>query len=127
MKLLRPLVSCALAAVLPGCGEEKNALVYEGRQAVQCGSRGLTTAESAQKLIDGGIDVIASNCGIVTGQVYAAVCGAGTGEILIHEIRSENVRDAEQRGFNPVRELQDPVSGTTWEKVDCQTGIVLPD
>ncbi|SRR5690349_22622676 len=134
MKRIPPMLVCALGAGLLGCGDEKapgtihrgDVLVYEGRQAVQCGSRGLTTQESAQKLINGGIDVIASNCGVVTGVVYAAVCGQATGEILIHEIRRVNVPDAEQRGFNPVVELQDPVSGVSWEKVDCQTGVVLP-
>ena len=134
MKRIPPMLVCALGAGLPGCGDDKapgtihrgDVLVYEGRQAVQCGSRGLTTQESAQKLINGGIDVIASNCGVVTGVVYAAICGQATGEILIHEIRRVNVPDAEQRGFNPVVELQDPVSGVSWEKVDCQTGVVLP-
>ena len=93
---------------------------------MQCGSRGLTTRQSAQKLVDGGIDVIASHCGAVTGVVYVALCGTETGEILIHEIRGVNLRDAEQLGFNPVTELQDPASGTSWEKVDCQTGVVIP-
>ena len=120
-------------AGLGACGGEEpqgvipgDALVYESRQAITCGTRGLTTQQSAQKLIDGGIDVIASNCGVVTGVAYAAVCGQATGEILIHEIRRVNVPDAEQRGFNPVTELQDPVSGVSWEKVDCETGVVLP-
>jgi len=134
MKHIPPLLVCAMGAGLLGCDGDKapgtvragDVLVYEGRQAVQCGSRGLTTGQSAQKLIDGGIDVIASNCGVVTGVAYAAVCGQATGEILIHEIRRVNVPDAEQRGFNPVTELQDPVSGVSWEKVDCETGMVLP-
>ena len=134
MKHIRAKLAAVLAVLLPGCGDEPapgtsqpgDLLVYESRQAVQCGSRGLTTGQSAQKLIDGGIDVIASNCGVVTGVAYAAVCGQATGEILIHEIRRVNVPDAEQRGFNPVTELQDPVSGVSWEKVDCETGVVLP-
>jgi hypothetical protein len=134
MSHLRPLLACALAAGFLGCGDDPapgtiragDSLVYEGRQSVQCGSRGLTPGQSAQRLIEGGIDVIASNCGVMTGIFYAAVCGEATGEILIHEIRSVNLPDAEQRGFNPVTELQDPVSGTSWEKVDCQTGVVLP-
>ena len=134
MSHLRPMLACALAAGFLGCGDDPapgtiragDSLVYEGRQSVQCGSHGLTTGQSAQKLIEGGIDVIASHCGAVTGVVYVALCGTETGEILIHEIRGVNLRDAEQRGFNPVTELQDPASGTNWEKVDCQTGVVIP-
>jgi len=134
MNPIRSMQIClALGAVLSGCGDEKapgtvhagDVLVYEGRQAVQCGSRGLTTGQSAQKLINGGIDVLASNCGVVTGVAYPALCGQPTGEILIHEIRSVNVPDAEQHGFNPVVELQDPAAGVSWEKVDCQTGVVI--
>lgn len=134
MKNTRSVLACALWAGILGCGDDPapgttqpgDLLVYEGRQSVQCGSRGLTTQQSAQKLIDGGIDVIASNCGIVTGVAHAAVCGEATGEILIHEIRGVNLPDAERRGFNPVVELQDRASGTNWEKVDCQTGVVIP-
>lgn len=134
MKHTPPILAWALAAGLCGCDGEKapgtiragDALVYESRQAVQCGSRGLTTSQSAQKLINGGIDVIASNCGVVSGVAYVALCGTETGEILIHEIPAVNIPDAEQRGFNRVTELQDPVSGISWEKVDCQTGAVLP-
>jgi len=134
MKHIPAMLATVVALGLPGCGGDPapgtsqpgDLLVYESRQAVQCGSRGLTTQQSAQKLVNGGIDVIASSCGVVTGVVYIALCGTETGEILIHEIRGVNLRDAEQRGFNPVTELQDPASGTSWEKVDCQTGVAIP-
>ena len=140
------LLSCLLGAGLGGCGgggddspgllpigpppgaiHPGDALVYEGRQSLQCGTRGLTTQESAQKLVNGGIDVVLSNCGVITGVVYAAVCGAGTGEILIHEIRAVNLPDAEKRGFKSVVTLTDPIAGTDWAKVDCQTGAMIPD
>lgn len=109
-----------------GTTQPGDILVYEGRQSLQCETRGLTTRESAQKLINGGIDVIASNCGAITGIAYPALCGSPTGEILIHEIRQVNLPDAEQRGFQPVRTLQDPIKGTGWNKVDCETGVTLP-
>ena len=100
--------------------------VYEGRQSVQCGSRGLTTQESAQKLINGGIDVVRSACGVMTGVAFPALCGSGTGEILLHEIRSVNLVDAEQRGFKSVATLQIPAQGRDYARVDCQTGALLP-
>jgi len=101
-------------------------LVYESRQSVQCGSRGLTTQQSALKLTHGGIDVVQSACGAMTGVGFPAVCGAGTGEILMHEIRSVSLSDAEQLGFQSVATLQNPALGTDYAWVDCQTGLVMP-
>ena len=101
-------------------------LVYESRQAIQCTSRGLTTQASAQKLVNGGIDVLESNCGVNTNLVFAAVCGAGTGDILIHKIRGSNLADAEQRGFSSVDTLRNPTTGIGYAKVDCDTGAPLP-
>ena len=134
------LLTAVTTAMLAACGSESgdapspidkitpvtNTLVYEGRQSVQCGTRGLTTQQSAQKLVDGGIDVLESNCGVITGMFYAAVCGGGTGDILIHKIRKENLADAEALGFKSVTELQDPAQGTDYAKVDCDTGVLIP-
>ena len=106
---------------LPG-----DVLVYESRQAIQCTSRGLTSQASAQKLVNGGIDVLESNCGVNTNLVFAAVCGAGNGDILIHKIRSSNLADAEQRGFSAVATLSNPTTGIGYAKVDCDTGAPLP-
>ena len=103
-----------------------NVLVYELRQTVQCGPPGLTTQQSAQKLVNGGIDVLESNCGVSTGVAFIAVCGAGTGELIIHKIRGANLGDAEQLGFNPVEELVSSAAGTGYMKVDCDTGAPLP-
>jgi hypothetical protein len=110
----------------PGQVRIGNTWVYEGRQSLQCGSRGLTTQQSAQKLINGGIDVVQSACGVMTGVAFPAVCGAGTGEILLHEIRTVNLVDAEQRGFKAAATLQNPARGTDYARVDCQTGAPLP-
>jgi hypothetical protein len=133
------LLTAATCATLGACGGGEstkdplrservtagNILVYESRQAIQCESRGLTTQASAQKLVNGGIDVLESNCGVNTGMVYAAVCGNGNGDILIHKIRSANLADAEQRGFNSVDELRNPTVGIGYAKVDCDTGTPL--
>jgi len=120
-------------AGLGACGGEEHqgvipgdALVYESRQAITCGTRGLTTQQSAQKLINGGIDVVRSNCGVITGIVLPAVCGIDSAEIIIHEIRSSNLRDAGQRGFHPVTELVDPAHEMGYMKVDCETRAPLP-
>ena len=76
--------------------------------------------------MNGGIDVLESNCGVNTGLAFAAVCGNGTGDILIHRIRSSNLADAEQRGFSSVDTLRGPTIGIGYAKVDCDTGAPLP-
>ena len=133
------LLTAASCATLGACGGEStedslrtetisfgDVLVYESRQAIQCTTRGLTTQESAQKLVNGGIDVLESNCGVNTNLVFAAVCGAGTSDILIHKVRSANLADAEQRGFSSAATLSNPTTGIGYEKVDCDTGAPLP-
>ena len=138
-KITLLLLTAASCAMLGACGGETtegksptekissgDVLVFESRQAIQCGSRGLTTQQSAQKLVNGGIDVLESNCGVVTGVVQAAVCGIRTHDIIIHRIREVNLADAERLGFDSVVTLRDPVQGIDYAKVDCDTGALLP-
>jgi hypothetical protein len=139
-KVTASLLTALTCATLGACGggesaddpmkeiraPSDNVLVYESRQSLQCGTRGLTTQQSAQKLVNGGIDVLESNCGVQTGVAFVTVCGAGTGEILIHKIRQSNLEDAERLGFGPVADLVDPAAGTNYAKVDCDTGAPLP-
>ena len=96
-----------------------NRLVFESRQSLQCESDGLTPEQSAQKLTNGGIDVIRSTCGNQTGVGFPAVCGGPTGEILVHEIRAVNIEDAEELGFAVVEALVDQATGTGYELIDC--------
>ena len=138
-KITLLLLTAATCAMLGACGGETtegksptekitsgDVLVFESRQAIQCGSRGLTTQQSAQKLVNGGIDVLESNCGVNTGVAFATLCGLGTGDILIHKIRRVNLADAEQLGFSSVATLQNPAAGIGYAKVDCETGAPLP-
>ena len=78
---------------------------------------------SAQKLIDAGVDVLRSSCGVRTGVSYAAVCGGPSGDILVHEIRSVNIRDANRLGFQEISILVDASAGTGYQLVDCDTGM----
>ncbi len=94
-------------------------LVYADRGSRQCESGGISPEESAQTLIDAGIDVLQSNCGIRTGVFFPAVCGGGTGEIVVHKIRGVNLIAAEQLGFQPISVLVDPAEGTSYRLVDC--------
>ena len=137
-KITPLLLTAVTCAMLGACGGESaedpservstgDVLVYESRQAIQCTTRGLTTQQSAQKLVNGGIDVLESNCGVNTNLVFVTVCGAGTGDILIHKIRKVNLPDAERLGFSSVATLQNPTTGIGYVKVDCDTGALLPE
>ena len=103
-----------------------NVLVYQGRQSVQCGPKGLSPEQGAQTLINGGIDVLKSGCGGMTDVFYPAVCGAGDGSILLHEIRRENLPDAERLGLKDVATLRNKSTGLGYVWVDCDTGAPLP-
>jgi len=136
-------VVVALSMLTIGCGgegestgqsEDKtrevaagNALVFQGRQSVQCGPPGLSPEQGAQTLINGGIDVLQSGCGVTTSNaIQPAVCGAADGKILLHEIRRENVADAERLGLHDVETLRNPTTGAGYIWVDCDTGARLP-
>ena len=108
------LVACPGDSDTPG-----DILVYADREVVQCESDGVPLEASAQILINAGIDVLQSSCGIRTGVEYPAVCGGITGDILVHEIRSVNLPDAEQLGFQEIRTLIDAAAGTSYQLVDC--------
>ena len=74
---------------------------------------------SAQILIDAGIDVLWSSCGIKTGVTVPAVCDSPSLAILVHEIRTVNLQDAERLGFQEARLLVDASAGTDYELTDC--------
>ena len=124
---------CALFVLgLSACGDEDgaggvapgNTLVFEGSGSVQCGPPGMTPQQSAQTLINGGIDVVESGCGAMTGVAFPTLCGVADGDILLHELRAANLRDAEQLGFSSVSVLRNS-EGRGYAWVDCQTGAII--
>jgi hypothetical protein len=120
------LLAIAMGASLGKCSQEGGAdtVVYEGRASVQCGSSGMSPEQSALKLTSAGLEVMQSACGVITGLSFPAVCGGPDGKILLHQIRSTNLRDAEVLGFTSAAVLHDPSSGRDYERVDCQTGKI---
>ena len=98
---------------------ETDFLVYEDREARQCESDGISPVASAQVLIDGGLDVIRTTCGFQTGVEYPTVCGAKTADIIVHQIRSVNLPDAEKLGFQNIITLVDVAAGTSYQLNDC--------
>lgn len=120
---------CVVTLLIVACREDlvtpevlvttDDLLVYSDREVRQCESDGVSLEANAQILINAGIDVIKSTCGIRTGVEYPTVCGGATGDILVHEIRSVNLSDAEQLGFQEMSTLIDAAAGTSYELVDC--------
>lgn len=94
-------------------------LVYADREARQCESDGVSPEASAQILITAEVEILQSTCGIRTGVAFAAVCGGGTADILVHEIRSVNLPDAEELGFQEISTLINAAADTGYELVDC--------
>ena len=93
-----------------GDNKAATATVFEEKNSIQCGSSGLSTEQSQQTLITGGIDVIQSKCAYNHLTAFASVCGAGTSEILVHEISKQNMVDAEKLGFTDTDDINNDYS-----------------
>lgn len=97
---------CHGASIESNEENEEQVLVFISNEAIQCEFKGLMPAETAQKLINIGVDVIESQCGMIGGGVMA-LCGLSTQEINIHTIHSQNVEDAKGAGFRPVSFIEE--------------------
>lgn len=119
------MVCVALASAACGGGQGGGdggvspTLVFKDRDARQCETDGLSPEQTARQLAEAGIDVLDSTCGRRTGVAYTSVCGAGTDDIVVHEIRAANVSHAEELGFARVETLVDAEQGTGYELLDC--------
>ena len=102
-----PLIA-AICAFTTSCGgsnssdsEINSVQVFISNGSIHCGFEGNSPAQTAQLLIQNGIDVIESQCGIITGLARPAVCGSATDEVNIHTIFRANQNAAEELGFQP--------------------------
>jgi hypothetical protein len=112
MKII-PLTSLSMSALLTACAGDPapkpdtgTAYVFTSKGSIQCESTGQTRAQSAQPLIDAGIDVVSSRCAYDTSFATIALCGAGTNEIIIHEIPQASLVDAENLGYASTQTLK---------------------
>ena len=125
---MKIIIICLVTLTLIGCSNggssntppEENIIVYISKGSTQCFEGGVSPNESAQVLIDSGIDVIDTFCGSLTGVLFPAVCGGATGEILAHEIREVNLSSANELGYETIEGLVDNESGTGYEIAECQ-------
>ncbi len=121
---MKRLNCLALLAVITACTSSNDVnvnheIVYINDAAIQCEFEGLSEVETAQILIDSGIDVLHSQCGYITGIAIEAQCGLGDSNINLHTINSQNVSDAISLGFLPVSELNNS-DDKGYEIIDCQ-------
>lgn len=111
------------AALLAACTDDESglpALVFEsGPRLAQCEAPAITPQQSAAKLTQAGIDVHATSCGMRTGVAYAAVCGGGTPDIILHDIPAGAVAEAGALGFLPADGLVDAARQTGWQRIPC--------
>lgn len=94
-------------------------MVYINNGSIQCESKGLAPATTAQTLIDHDIEVMQSQCGRLSGMAVAAQCGLGDININIHTINTDKLAGAEALGFQPVATLKND-SGAGYTINDCR-------
>jgi hypothetical protein len=121
------LISLVTVLFLVDCEERNDSsessdtvTAFKSKGAVQCGSPGMTAHKSAQLLTNNGFDVVSSHCGIETNLGIAAVCGAATINVNIHEIRISNLSDAEDLDYRDVTALENESTGAGYEIVECK-------
>jgi hypothetical protein len=125
------LMVCALGVVLGACANDDAAVapdsitVFVSAQMRQCEEGGVTPEQSAARLAAADVPASRSSCGVLTGMVYPAVCGAGNGRILLHDIPRAQQAVAEGLGFAEVDSLTD-AEGPGFMRLDCATGAPLP-
>ena len=89
-----------------GAANENYAIIYINDGAVQCESKGLSKEQTAQKLIDNGIDVVDSQCGYLSNIVVPTLCGLGDANINLHIINAQDLSKAQTLGFESVLTLK---------------------
>lgn len=110
-----------VAVSILSCSQSDNTenfgIVYINDGAIQCEFEGLSETETAQILVDAGIDVIESQCGFLTGVSVVDQCGAGDITINLHTIPIQNLPDAQTMGFESIETLNN----------DADTGYAITD
>jgi hypothetical protein len=80
--------------------------VYRKSGRKQCEGGGMTLQQSQAKLRENGLMVQESRCGVRTDRMFPAVCGAPTGDILLHLISMDALDAALELGYDPAEKMQ---------------------
>ena len=111
MCMKKRIIIFGLLLTLLGCKQElseqlkSTTEVYISTNQLQCENNGLSLLESKNALRTADIQVIDSQCAIISGLMYAAGCGMPTGRIYVHRILLDDQLKAEQSGFTTVEQL----------------------
>ncbi len=124
---MKTVTTILLVFCLISCGSEddsnglpaENIIVYISEGSTQCNDDGINSSDSAQTLINTGIDVLATLCGFTTGLDRLTVCGAQTNSIIAHEIRKVNLIDANNLGYEDIESLVDEDNMLGYETRAC--------
>jgi hypothetical protein len=92
--------------------------VYISKGDTQCNDDGLTIEETTSYLTNSDIKAFESQCGVISGLSFYAVCGGGTGHIYIHTIDINDLDAAENFGFIDASTLVGEDSG--YAIVECK-------
>lgn len=115
MLIIYGLGACS---ILPGGGDggEKRlvgeeeitvASIYISKGRAHCDDKsGKKLAETKADLEDEGIKVFSSACGIITGKMAPALCGAITLHVNVHKIDQRKFPEAQALGYEPVTSLE---------------------
>jgi len=114
------LSSCFVGIVLND--DEVNVLVFESDGRRQCEPAVVTPQQSARRLADGGVDVRDSSCAVLTNLAFPAVCGAPSGELVVHEIDQHQLDAAQRLGFSLVTTLRLGNGDPGYTIVACTSG-----
>ena len=86
--------------------------VMQPRGNRQCEGGGKSLESSGAELVQNGIKVQESRCGVRTDRMYPSVCGGATGDLLMHRIPASFLDAALELGFDPAKPGQ-------YKFVDC--------
>lgn len=115
------LVLLLLIVSFGGCAQPATELVYDTRKIFQCEeATNITPSQSSDILTNGGIEVISTFCGTKTGVIIISMCGAPSLSFIAHEIRAENILEAEKIGFLQINTLINNANGTGYELSICE-------
>lgn len=111
------LSSCFVGIVVDDDGA--NVLVYESNGRRQCEPAAISPQQSARKLENAGVTVRESSCAVLTTIAFPAVCGAPSGELVVHEISESKALAAQQMGFTLVTTLRSGSGDPGYTTVAC--------
>ncbi|MDP5210641.1 hypothetical protein [Microbulbifer sp. 2205BS26-8] len=87
--------------------------VYRASGRKQCEGGGMTMQQSLARLQENGVTVQASRCGMRTDRMYPSMCGAPTGDILLHQVSMDALEATLELGYNPAEQVQ-------YQTVECR-------